>query len=123
LTFFHPILIFQATYWATMDSRAPLLSHEDVTNMIWLLLPVSDSSIIMFGTGGLLLVICGLLLVISHLFAVPASVLWAGLEKKWTWMWEIFLYRVYILGDAVRLNSTKNPYALSALPQRVTDYP
>jgi hypothetical protein len=33
-----------------------------------------------------------------------------GSEKK---------YRVYILGDAVRLNSTKNPYALSALPQRV----
>ncbi len=88
-TFLHPILIFQATYWALMDSRAPLM--KIVTNMIWLLLPVSDSSIIMFGTGGLLLVI-------SHLFAVPASVLWAGLKKKSTWTWEIFIQGLHSWG-------------------------
>jgi proteasome assembly chaperone (PAC2) family protein len=52
--------------------------------MISLLLPVSDWLIIMIGSGGLLLVI-------SHLFAVPVLVLmgWVLGEKKvnnQTWM-------------------------------------
>jgi hypothetical protein len=36
---------------------------------------VSDLPIIMIGPGGLLLVV-------SHLFAIPASVLWVGLQKS-----------------------------------------
>jgi hypothetical protein len=43
--------------------------------MISLLLHVSDQSIIMIGPGGLLLVV-------SHLFAIPVEILWLGLEKK-----------------------------------------
>jgi hypothetical protein len=42
--------------------------------MIWLLLSVFDWSIIMIGPGGLLLVV-------SHLFAVPVSVLLVGRKK------------------------------------------
>jgi hypothetical protein len=43
--------------------------------MIQLLLPVSDRPTIMIGAGGLLLVV-------SHLFAVPVFILWVGLEKS-----------------------------------------
>jgi hypothetical protein len=38
------------------------------------MLPVSDWPIVMIGPSGLLLVV-------SHLFAVPVLVLWVGLEK------------------------------------------
>jgi len=44
-----------------------------VINRIQLLLHVSDWPIIMIGPGGLLLVV-------PHLFAVPVSVLWVGLQ-------------------------------------------
>jgi hypothetical protein len=43
--------------------------------MIQLLLPVSDRPTIMIGAGGLLLVV-------SHLFAVSVLILWVGLEKS-----------------------------------------
>jgi hypothetical protein len=43
--------------------------------MIQLLLPVSDRPTIMIGAGRLLLVV-------SHLFAVPVLILWVGLEKS-----------------------------------------
>jgi hypothetical protein len=43
--------------------------------MIQLLLPVSDRPTIMIGAGGLLLVV-------SHLFAVTVLILWVGLEKS-----------------------------------------
>jgi hypothetical protein len=46
-----------------------------VINMIYLLLSVSDWPIIMIGPSGLLLVV-------SHLFAVPVSVLLVGLQKS-----------------------------------------
>jgi hypothetical protein len=55
--------------------------------MIWLLLPVSDSPIIMIRPDGLLLVV-------PHLFEVPVLVLWVRFGKKvnnQTFMSEIFL--------------------------------
>jgi len=62
------------------------LPKKSLINMIWLLLIVSDRPIIMIGRSGLLLVI-------SHLFAVWVLVVEMGLgtKKKKTWMWEIFL--------------------------------
>ncbi len=49
-----------------------------VLNMIYLLLSVSDWPITMIGPGGLLLVV-------THLFAVPVSVPCVGLQKS-TWL-------------------------------------
>ncbi len=49
--------------------------QQSPINMIQLLLPVSDRPTIMIGAGGLLLVV-------SHLFAVPVFILWVGLEKS-----------------------------------------
>jgi hypothetical protein len=46
-----------------------------VINLIWLMFPISDWSIIIIGPGGLQLVV-------SHLFAVPVLVVWEGLEQK-----------------------------------------
>jgi hypothetical protein len=63
------------------------LVEKSLINMIWLLLSVSDLSIIMIGPGGLLLVV-------SHLFAISVLVWWVGLQKKvynYTWMWKTFL--------------------------------
>ncbi len=69
--------------------------------MIWLLLSISDWSIMMIGPGGLLLVV-------PHLFAVPVLVLWVGLpNKKYTtktWMWKNIVVQDHILstfGDAL----------------------
>jgi hypothetical protein len=50
-------------------------TKNSVIYMIWLLVTVSDWPIIMIGPGGLLLVV-------PHLFAVPVSVLWVGLQKS-----------------------------------------
>jgi len=44
-------------------------------SVIWLLLPVFDWPTVMIDPGGLLLVV-------SHLFAVPVFVSWVGLEKS-----------------------------------------
>ncbi len=49
--------------------------EESVMNVITMVLPGSDSLIIMIGPGGLLLVV-------SHLYALPALVLRVGLEKS-----------------------------------------
>jgi len=67
---------FFTVWWAWQGS----------VKLIWLMLHVSDWSILMIGP-------CGLLLVVSHLFAVTILVLWMGLGKKkknWTWMSELF---------------------------------
>ncbi len=48
---------------------------KSVMNMIWLLFPIFDLSIVRIGSGGLLLVV-------SHLYAVWLFVLWVELEKK-----------------------------------------
>jgi hypothetical protein len=56
-------------------SKAVHPLQKSVINMIWLLLSVSDWPIIMIGPGGLQLVV-------SHLFAVPDTVLWVGLQKS-----------------------------------------
>ncbi len=58
----------------TSHNKAYLLSGKSVIAMMWLLLPVSDWSIIMISLGALLLVV-------SHLFVVPILGLWVGLEK------------------------------------------
>jgi len=50
-------------------------AEKSVLNMIYLLLNVSDWLIIMIGPRGLLLVV-------AHLFAVPFSLLWVGLQKS-----------------------------------------
>jgi hypothetical protein len=57
---------------------------KSVINGIWLLLSVSNRSIIMIGPSGLLLVV-------PHIYALPVSVLWLGLQKinNKTWMWNI----------------------------------
>jgi hypothetical protein len=54
---------------------------KGVINLISLLVLVSDWSIIMISPWDLLLVV-------SHLFAIPILVLWVGLEKSKTWMRE-----------------------------------
>jgi len=54
----------------------PNTCQTRVINKIWLLLPVSDWPIILIGQSGLLLVV-------SHLFAVPVLVLWVRLKNKW----------------------------------------
>ncbi len=51
------------------------LSEKTVVNLIRPLLPDSDWPIIIIGLGGLLLVV-------SHLFAVSVSVLWVGFQKS-----------------------------------------
>ncbi len=48
---------------------------QSVINMIWLLLPISDWPIITIAWGGLLLVV-------SHLFAVPVLVWQVGLDES-----------------------------------------
>jgi hypothetical protein len=56
--------------------------EKSLINMISLLLSVSYWPRVLIGAGGLLLVI-------PHLFAVPVSILWVGLPKKYvtkTWM-------------------------------------
>jgi len=50
-------------------------AEKSVINMIELVLSVFDWPVIMIGP-------CGLLLVVPHLFAVPVSVLWVGLQKS-----------------------------------------
>jgi hypothetical protein len=49
-------------------------ARAGVTNMIWLLLPVFDWPTIMIGP-------CGLLLVVSDLFAVPVFCFMGGVAK------------------------------------------
>jgi hypothetical protein len=51
------------------------LSEKTVVNLIQPLLPDSDWPIIIIRLGGLLLVV-------SHLFAVSVSVLWVGFQKS-----------------------------------------
>jgi hypothetical protein len=50
-------------------------AEKSVINMISLVVSVSDWPIVMIGPGGLLSVV-------SHLFAVPVSVLLVGLQKS-----------------------------------------
>jgi hypothetical protein len=66
---------------------------KSVINGIWQLLSVSNRSIIMIGPSGLLLVV-------PHIYALPVSVLWLGLQKinNKTWMWKI----LSTTGDALR---------------------
>ncbi len=62
------------TCWSLLQQRcAPV--QKSAINMTGLLLSVSDWSIIMIGPGSSLLVVL-------HLFAVPFSVLWVGLQKS-----------------------------------------
>jgi hypothetical protein len=58
-----------------LAKRIAKSKEKSVINMIGLLLLVSDLPIIMIDP-------VGLLLVVSHLFAVPVLVLWVGLEKS-----------------------------------------
>jgi hypothetical protein len=55
-----------------MQQCAP--AQNNVINMIWILLSVYDWPIIMIDPSGLLLII-------SHLFAIRVSVFWVGLQK------------------------------------------
>jgi hypothetical protein len=81
--------------------------------MIWLLLSISDWLIIMIGTGGFLVVV-------PHLFSVPVSVLWMGLQNylnNYTWMWKIF-WQGHILstaGDALYTHKSKNRKVIKLL--------
>jgi hypothetical protein len=54
----------------------PNTCQTRVINNIWLVLPLSDWPIIIIGSSGLLLVV-------SHLFAVPVLDLWVRLKNKW----------------------------------------
>jgi hypothetical protein len=66
-------------------------SNKHQSNRIYWRLPVSHWLDSLIGPTGLLLVI-------SHLLAVPILVLWVGLEKKLvikTWMWEIVLQAAF----------------------------
>jgi hypothetical protein len=80
--------IFQSMFRLVWGQAKPDdLPEKSVINMIWLLLPVSDSPIIMIRPDGLLLVV-------PHLFEVPVLVLWVRFGKKvnnQTFMSEIFL--------------------------------
>jgi hypothetical protein len=66
--------------------RNKAVVKKSVINTISPLFPVSDWPIIMIRPGGLLLVV-------SHLFAVSVSFVWVRLQEKVnkTWMREIFL--------------------------------
>jgi hypothetical protein len=74
-------------------SKGVHLLEKSMIDTIWSLLVVSDWPITMIGPSGLLLVV-------SHLFAVPDLVLWVGLRKsiELTRMWEIVL-QGHILND------------------------
>jgi hypothetical protein len=63
------------TVGATRGSRRCSPAKKSVINVIYVLLSVSHWPIIMKGP-------CGLLLVGPHLFAVPISVFFVGLQKS-----------------------------------------
>ncbi len=71
---FWPSIFAQFAEACKRHSKVEHLPEKSVVNMIWLLLPVFDWPIIVIGPGGLLLVV-------SHLFAVPVWVIWVGWEK------------------------------------------
>jgi hypothetical protein len=71
---FWPSIFAQFAEACKRHSKVEHLPEKSVVNMIWLLLPVFDWTIIVIGPGGLLLVV-------SHLFAVPVWVISVGWEK------------------------------------------
>jgi hypothetical protein len=69
------LCIIAQCVWRLGKGTEQSQKKNSVIRRIWLLVTVSDWSIIMIGPGGLLLVF-------RHLFAVPVSVLWVGLQKS-----------------------------------------